>query len=192
MHVRLQAVVLPFFLDYCIVLHDLHLIHTDLKPENILLVVNDHKTMQITVPGKVCRTNQMSSISDLPIQRNAPPRTKRILQSTDIRLIDFGSATFEQEYHSTVVSTRHYRAPEIILGLSRNPLLIIPHHPYRPRMVLSMRCILTRVHPRGIFHRGCIIPNTRQPRAPCHDGGRHGENARTIRTGGCEIETRIL
>ena len=34
----------------------------------------------------------------------------------DIRLIDFGSATFEEEYHSTVVSTRHYRAPEIILG----------------------------------------------------------------------------
>jgi len=32
-------------------------------------------------------------------------------------LIDFGSATFEEEYHSTVVSTRHYRAPEIILGL---------------------------------------------------------------------------
>ncbi|KAK2460905.1 hypothetical protein APHAL10511_007375 [Amanita phalloides] len=82
-------------------LHDLHLIHTDLKPENILLVINDFKTIQVPVPGK----------------RNAPPRTKRILSSTDIRLIDFGSATFEQEYHSTVVSTRHYRAPEIILGL---------------------------------------------------------------------------
>lgn len=36
---------------------------------------------------------------------------------TDIRLIDFGSATFDDEYHSSVVSTRHYRAPEIILGL---------------------------------------------------------------------------
>ena len=59
-------------------------------------------------------------------------------------------------------------------------------------MVLSMRCILARVHPRGIFHRGCIIPNTRQPRAPCHDGGRHGQNAGTIRTCGGEIETRIL
>jgi len=47
-----------------------------------------------------------------------PPKPKRLLHSTDIRLIDFGSATFEQEYHSTVVSTRHYRAPEIILGLS--------------------------------------------------------------------------
>jgi len=81
-------------------LHDLHLIHTDLKPENILLVHNDSKNVQIGVPGK----------------RNAS-KSKRILQSTDIRLIDFGSATFQHEYHSTVVCTRHYRAPEIILGL---------------------------------------------------------------------------
>ena len=36
---------------------------------------------------------------------------------TEIRLIDFGSATFQEEYHSSVVSTRHYRAPEIILNL---------------------------------------------------------------------------
>lgn len=49
-------------------------------------------------------------------QRNTQLRTKRLLESTDIRLIDFGSATFEEEYHSSVVSTRHYRAPEIILG----------------------------------------------------------------------------
>ncbi|KAF8072002.1 CMGC/CLK protein kinase [Lyophyllum atratum] len=82
-------------------LHELHLIHTDLKPENILLVHNDYSTVPVPVPGK----------------RNAPPRMKRLLESTDIRLIDFGSATFESEYHSTVVSTRHYRAPEIILGL---------------------------------------------------------------------------
>ena len=33
-----------------------------------------------------------------------------------MRLIDFGSATFDDEHHSTVVSTRHYRAPEVILG----------------------------------------------------------------------------
>lgn len=82
-------------------LHDLHLIHTDLKPENILLVRNDYRLTVVSVPGK----------------RNAPTRTKRMLSSTDIRLIDFGSAIFEEEYHSTVVSTRHYRAPEIILGL---------------------------------------------------------------------------
>lgn len=36
--------------------------------------------------------------------------------STDIKLIDFGSATFEDQHHSSIVSTRHYRAPEVILG----------------------------------------------------------------------------
>lgn len=40
---------------------------------------------------------------------------KRVL-CTDIRLIDFGSATFDHEHHSQVVSTRHYRAPEVLLG----------------------------------------------------------------------------
>lgn len=39
------------------------------------------------------------------------------LRSTDIKVIDFGSATFDDQYHSTIVSTRHYRAPEVILGL---------------------------------------------------------------------------
>lgn len=48
-------------------------------------------------------------------QRSA--RQRRVLLDSDIRLIDFGSATFDDEYHSSVVSTRHYRAPEIILQL---------------------------------------------------------------------------
>lgn len=43
-------------------------------------------------------------------------KVKRILKNSSIHLIDFGSATFEEEYHANVVSTRHYRAPEIILG----------------------------------------------------------------------------
>lgn len=34
-----------------------------------------------------------------------------------LQVIDFGSATFNAQYHSSVVSTRHYRAPEVILGL---------------------------------------------------------------------------
>ncbi|KAI8086306.1 CMGC/CLK protein kinase [Halteromyces radiatus] len=74
-------------------LHDLKLIHTDLKPENILLV---------------------NPVSHYGVNGN---KSSLILEDTDIRLIDFGSATFEQDYHSTVVSTRHYRAPEIILGM---------------------------------------------------------------------------
>lgn len=41
---------------------------------------------------------------------------KRVPKFSDIKLIDFGSATFDSHYHCSVVSTRHYRAPEVILG----------------------------------------------------------------------------
>lgn len=44
-------------------------------------------------------------------------RDERQIKNTDIQLIDFGSATFDHEHHSTIVSTRHYRAPEVILGM---------------------------------------------------------------------------
>lgn len=89
-----------------LVLHDLNLIHTDLKPENILLVSNAYQTFTYnrTIPSSSHAT-----------ARNA--RQRRVLLDGEIRLIDFGSATFDDEYHSSVVSTRHYRAPEIILNL---------------------------------------------------------------------------
>ncbi|KAF9947076.1 dual specificity protein kinase kns1 [Mortierella alpina] len=76
-------------------LHRLRLIHTDLKPENILLANGAYR--QATY-------------------KKTPSKMRRILLDPEIRLIDFGSATFQDEHHSTVVSTRHYRAPEIILG----------------------------------------------------------------------------
>ena len=87
-------------------MHDLNLIHTDLKPENILLADATYQTFTY---------NRKIPSSSTTISRQASQR--RVLLSTDIRLIDFGSATFQDEYHSSVVSTRHYRAPEIILGL---------------------------------------------------------------------------
>lgn len=37
-------------------------------------------------------------------------------KSSAIKLIDFGSTAFDNENHSSIVSTRHYRAPEVILG----------------------------------------------------------------------------
>ena len=43
-------------------------------------------------------------------------RDGRRVKNTEVRLIDFGSATFDWEHHSKIVSTRHYRAPEVILG----------------------------------------------------------------------------
>lgn len=94
------------FADDLPVLHDLNLIHTDLKPENILLVDSQYQTFTYNrpVPSSSALTNRTAKF-------------RKVLLEPEIRLIDFGSATFDDEYHSTVVSTRHYRAPEIYLNI---------------------------------------------------------------------------
>lgn len=91
--------------------------HTDLKPENILLVDSDWV-------GKPYSSRYPNS------------KRWRVLKNTEIRLIDFGSATFDNEYHSAVVSTRHYRAPEIILGMGWS----------FPCDAWSIGCILVEFH----------------------------------------------
>jgi len=76
-------------------LHDNQLTHTDLKPENILFVDADY---------------------DVSYDNRRKKGLRRV-KNSEVRLIDFGSATFDYEHHSTIVSTRHYRAPEVILEL---------------------------------------------------------------------------
>uniref|UniRef100_T1JJF3 Protein kinase domain-containing protein n=1 Tax=Strigamia maritima TaxID=126957 RepID=T1JJF3_STRMM len=63
-------------------------------------------------------------------------RDVRRVKSTHIKLIDFGSATFDHEHHSTIVSTRHYRAPEVILELGWQ----------QPCDVWSIGCILFELY----------------------------------------------
>ncbi|CAG6015329.1 unnamed protein product [Menidia menidia] len=91
-------------------LHDNKLTHTDLKPENILFVNSDYSLVY-----------------------NAQKKCdERRIKDTTVRLVDFGSATFDHEHHSVVVSTRHYRAPEVILELGWS----------HPCDVWSVGCIL--------------------------------------------------
>ncbi|URE38616.1 Quinolinate synthetase A protein [Musa troglodytarum] len=71
-------------------MHDMRLIHTDLKPENILLVSS--------------RSPKQGSYF------------KRLPKSSAIKVIDFGSTTYDRCDNSYVVSTRHYRAPEDLDG----------------------------------------------------------------------------
>lgn len=75
-------------------MHDNRLTHTDLKPENILFV---NSSYHLAEQGR--------------------RRPVRVVDNAAVRLIDLGSATFDDEHHSTIVSTRHYRAPEVILEL---------------------------------------------------------------------------
>ncbi|KAL7518368.1 hypothetical protein ACHAWX_003205 [Stephanocyclus meneghinianus] len=67
-------------------LHGFGLIHTDLKPENILLCQDDRGS------------------------------THSVPACTQVKVIDFGGATFDNEKKSSIVNTRQYRAPEVILG----------------------------------------------------------------------------
>lgn len=90
-HVRHIAYQLCYAVKF---LHDNKLTHTDLKPENILFVDSEYETSY----------------------NSKRRREVRKVKRSDVRLIDFGSATFDHEHHSTIVSTRHYRAPEVILG----------------------------------------------------------------------------
>ena len=59
-----------------------------------------------------------------------------MVKNTELRVIDFGSATFDWEHHSTIVSTRHYRAPEVILELGWS----------QPCDVWSVGCILFELY----------------------------------------------
>lgn len=63
-------------------------------------------------------------------------RDKRYLRKSDIQIIDFGSATFDADHHTTVVSTRHYRAPEVILELGWE----------HPCDIWSVGCILIELY----------------------------------------------
>lgn len=106
-------------------MHDLRLIHTDLKPENILLISSEFIKLPVCkVLGLIKLENHLllalDSITSLNfwlIQKTSDETNFRCLpKSSAIKLIDFGSTAYDSQLHSSIVSTRHYRAPEIILG----------------------------------------------------------------------------
>lgn len=86
-------------------LRKIRLTHTDIKPENILL--DDSSFL-----GKIVTIVEHADKRELT-------RIFRT-QSTGIRLIDFGCATFNDDYHGSIINTRQYRAPEVILNLGWN------------------------------------------------------------------------
>lgn len=75
-------------------LEGLRLVHTDLKPENVLL----------------CGTGEAT--------QEKGGRPFLVPASTKVKVIDFGGATFDDDARkSTIINTRQYRAPEVILEI---------------------------------------------------------------------------
>eukprot|EP00276_Gloeochaete_wittrockiana_P018633 CAMPEP_0184340292 /NCGR_PEP_ID=MMETSP1089-20130417/8965_1 /TAXON_ID=38269 ORGANISM="Gloeochaete wittrockiana, Strain SAG46.84" /NCGR_SAMPLE_ID=MMETSP1089 /ASSEMBLY_ACC=CAM_ASM_000445 /LENGTH=279 /DNA_ID=CAMNT_0026668031 /DNA_START=603 /DNA_END=1442 /DNA_ORIENTATION=- len=95
-------------------IHNMALIHTDLKLENILLVSGDYE--------RIYDDRHKYSYKELLDRR--------------LKIIDFGSATFEDQHHTSIISTRHYRAPEVILGLGWS----------YPCDIWSVGCILVELY----------------------------------------------
>jgi dual-specificity kinase len=79
--------------------NDVHMIHTDLKPENLVF------------------TNRDFSLDDKTGFKTTTTSTKTSTKTFMTTLIDFGSAVIEGKDHKgSIISTRQYRAPEVILG----------------------------------------------------------------------------
>ncbi|CAN1162072.1 Serine/threonine-protein kinase AFC3 [Linum perenne] len=119
---------IPSFLDAISLvlpdMHDLQMIHTDLKPENVLLVSSDHVKLPTSKRGSSDQT-----------------RFRWLPKSSAIKLIDFGSTAFDNQNHSSIVSTRHYRAPEVVLGKFAMPSLGWSY----PCDIWSVGCILVEL-----------------------------------------------
>lgn len=102
-------------------LHKIKIIFTDLKPENIVFVTDRSIRRTIaqldnSLPSafqfwKMRMKNAGYTDDDIRCL------TVEIPIDVRIKVIDFGSALFEARWHNHLVQTRHYRAPEVVLGM---------------------------------------------------------------------------
>jgi len=112
-------------------MHSLNIIITDLKPENIMFVDDE---VEAENPKSRCFSS---------------PR------STEIKLIDFGSAVVHEPgmVHSHSIQTRHYRAPEVVLNMEWD----------FSADVWSIGCILVEmIYGRLLFDTRCSIDHLNQ------------------------------
>lgn len=95
-------------------IHKIGFIHTDLKLENVLFSHSDADKVraQNKLPiNVVADDNKNKENGDQPKKQTMYYRVK----NAEIKIIDFGSAVENKTYHSGIINTRQYRAPEIIL-----------------------------------------------------------------------------
>ncbi|KAF8364853.1 hypothetical protein HHK36_033166 [Tetracentron sinense] len=145
-------------------IHDLHIIHTDLKPENILLASYE----DIKIPDY--KKHSQDGMHCLP-------------KSSAIKLIDFGSTASGSQNHRYLITARHYRAPEVILGIGWS----------YPSDLWSVGCILTELfsgktlfRPRESFEHLAIMERVSGP-FPVHMIQKSNWNAEKYFKGGVKL-----
>jgi len=87
-------------------LHVNSLVHTDLKLENVLFVPGDDITMEVEVASTRDGGKGKGSCGHI-----------RLPRCPNVKIIDFGGATFNDERKSSIINTRQYRGPEVTLQL---------------------------------------------------------------------------
>ncbi|OQR83037.1 serine/threonine-protein kinase minibrain [Achlya hypogyna] len=103
-----------------VVLGESNVIHCDLKPENILL----------------CGGESVFTITDVDLSKRSVPM---------IKLVDFGSACYEDETVYSYIQSRFYRSPEVLLGLPYNGAIDMwslgcIRHVWHAHLILRILC----------------------------------------------------
>ena len=122
-------------------LHSINLIHTDLKLENILFksfgskeqlvpyrMYNHRKKKEVTIyvpfihdstPSVTISVSSASCFNPtsgvLSSSSTTTLTASPSINQIEMKLIDFGGATYDNERKSTIISTRQYRSPEVTL-----------------------------------------------------------------------------
>jgi serine/threonine protein kinase len=116
--------------------HKCHMIHTDIKPENILIsgISNDLKRLiykfRINNLGKKIKKRiAKKKITEYIVEKiiedvynkndteyDGPVIDKKYIKKCNVVLGDFGTTIYLEENDGSEIQTRHYRAPEVILG----------------------------------------------------------------------------
>jgi serine/threonine protein kinase len=141
-------------------LHELRLVHTDLKLENVLLrssapLLRTEKPSSTRAPMRLLappttdvrrewqrwRVGMVAigaahSAADARLRASPSPAAAALSCTPHCQVIDFGGATYDWEYKSSIINTRQYRAPEVILGLGWST----------PSDVWSLGCILMELY----------------------------------------------
>jgi serine/threonine protein kinase len=76
---------------------------------------------------------------------NKKPRRRVWMRPLDdtIKIIDFGGATYDHEQHNSIINTRQYRAPEVILNCEDWT---------KKSDIWSMVCILIEMYTGELFY----------------------------------------
>lgn len=85
---------------------------------------------------------------------------KRVPKSSAIKVIDFGSTTYDRLDQNYIVSTRHYRAPEVILGMLHSTFVARLSHLHMYLCQFNMVCDYPGLgwsYPCDVWSVGCIL-----------------------------------